>query len=106
MRNLNPCVTLLFATLILTVPHSLFAQDSQKPVATVGGQPIYEQDLLSVSGPGLLDLRKQEYALKSGALNQVIRNKLIEIEAKKRGLSSEELLKREVDVKIAEPSDD
>lgn len=77
-----------------------------KPIAVVAGQPIYEQDLMSVIGPGLLDLRKQEYKLKSDALNQSIRKKLIEVEAKKKGLSSEALLKQEVDSKISDPSDD
>ena len=77
-----------------------------EPVATVAGQPIYERDLMSVAGPSLLDLRKQEYKLKSEALNQLIRKRLIEAEAKKKGLTAEELLKQEVDSKIAEPSDD
>jgi len=76
------------------------------PVAVVAGQPIYEQDLMSVAGPSLLDLRKQEYKLKSDALNQSIRKKLIEVEAKKKGLSTEDLLKQEVDSKISDPSDD
>ena len=77
-----------------------------EPVAIVANQPIYEQDLMSVAGPSLLDLRKQEYKLKSDALNQSIHKKLIEVEAKKKGLSTEELLKQEVDSKIPEPSDD
>src|SRR5262245_54095917 len=94
------------AGLVLSAPLLLSAQDSQKPLATVAGQPIYEQDLMSVAGPGLLDLYKQEYKLKSDALDKVIRKKLIEVEAKKRGLSTEELLKQEVDSKISEPSDD
>src|SRR5213593_3909400 len=97
---------LICAGLMLSAPLILSAQDSQKPLATVAGQPIYEQDLMSVAGPGLLDLRKQEYKLKSDALDIVIRKKLIEVEAKKRGLSTEELLKQEVDSKISEPSDD
>jgi protein-disulfide isomerase len=79
---------------------------ANEPVAIVAGQSIYQQDLMSVAGPGLLDLRKQEYKLKSDALNQCIRKKLIEVEAKKRGLSTEELLQQEVDSKIVEPSDD
>ena len=97
---------LICAGLMLSAPLILSAQDSQKPLATVAGQPIYEQDLMSVAGPGLLDLHKQEYTLKSDALDKVIRKKLIEVEAKKRGLSTEELLKQEVDSKIAEPSDE
>lgn len=79
---------------------------ANEPVAFVAGQAIYEQDLMSVAGPGLLDLRKQEYKLKSDALNQLIRKRLVEVEAKKNGLSSEELLKREVDSKIPDPSDE
>ncbi len=79
---------------------------TDEPIAVVAGQPIYEQDLMSVAGPSLLDLRKQEYKLKSDALNQSIRKKLIELEAKKKGLSTEEFLKQEVDSKISDPSDD
>jgi len=101
-------LTLLFC---LALAASCFARakcqaGADEPVAVVAGQPIYQQDLMSVAGPSLLDLRKQEFKLKSDALNQLIRKKLIEMEAKKRGLSTEELLKREVDSKVAEPSDD
>lgn len=76
------------------------------PIAVVGGEAISGRDLMSVAGPGLLDLGKQEYKLKSDALNQLIRKKLVEVEAKKNRLSSEELLKREVDSKIPDPSDE
>ena len=79
---------------------------SDEPVATVGGRPIYERDLMPIAGPNLFELRKQEYKVKSDALNQFIRKKLIEVEAKKKAVSPEELLKQEVDTKIAEPSDD
>jgi protein-disulfide isomerase len=79
---------------------------SDQPLAVVAGQPIYERDIMSGIGAGVLDLRKQEYKLKSDALNQSIRKKLIEVEAKKMGLDAAELLRREVDSKISEPSDD
>jgi protein-disulfide isomerase len=106
MRKFILRVIPLWAALILAAPAVLTAQDSQKAVATVAGQPIYEQELMSVAGPGLLDLHKQEYKLKSDALNQIIRKKVVEAEAKKRSLSSDDLFKQEVDSKIAEPSDD
>jgi protein-disulfide isomerase len=96
----------LFSALIIAGTPTVVGQDSPKPIAEVNGQPIYEQDLMSTIGPKLLDLRNQEFELKSDALNSVIRKKLIDIEAKKKGYTSEELLKREVDVKIADPSDD
>jgi protein-disulfide isomerase len=76
-----------------------------EPIAVVAGQPIYEQDLMSVAGPNLLELRNQEYKMKSDALDQSIRKKLIELEAKKEGLTPEDLLKQEVDSKISDPSD-
>src|SRR5262249_56834004 len=82
------------------------AQNSPKPIATVNGQPVYEDELMSLAGASLLELRNQEYKLKSDALDKLVLNKLIEAEAKKKGLTSEELFEREVDSKIAEPSDD
>ena len=92
--------------LILAAPLILSAQDPQKPVAIVEGQPIFEQDLMSVAGPSLLELGKQEYKAKSDALDKLIRKKIVEAEAKKRGLTADELLKQEVDSKVADPSDE
>jgi protein-disulfide isomerase len=106
MRNFSFRVTFIGAALLLAAPLMLSAQDSQKPVATVDGQPIYEQELMSVAGPSLLELRNQEYKVTSEALNKLIRKKLVEAQAKKKGLTAEELLKQEVDSKIADPSDD
>jgi protein-disulfide isomerase len=106
MKKFNFTNGLIGAPLILAVPLILSAQDPQKPVAVVEGQPIYEQDLLSVAGPSLLDLRKQEYKAKSDALDKLIRNKVVEAEAKKKGLTADDLLKKEVDSKVANPSED
>jgi len=61
---------------------------------------------MSVAGPNLLELRKQEFKAKSGALDSLIRRRLVEAVAKKKGLTGEELLKQEVDSKVVEPSDD
>ena len=91
---------------IIAAPLISFGQSPQQPIATLDGQPIYEQDLMSVAGPSLLDLRKQEYKLKSDALISLIRKKVVEAEAKKKGLTVDELLKQEVDSKIPEPSDE
>ncbi|PYV13700.1 MAG: hypothetical protein DMG21_20500 [Acidobacteria bacterium] len=108
-RNMNKSsfrVIFICAALILAAPLILSAQDPQKPVAIVEGQPIFEQDLMSVAGPSLLELGKQEYKAKSDALDKLIRKKIVEAEAKKRGLTADELLKQEVDSKVADPSDE
>jgi protein-disulfide isomerase len=93
------------AGLFITAPLGLLGQDSGEPISTIEGQPIYEQDLMSVAGPKLLDLRKQEYQVKRDALDSLIRRRLVEAEAKKKGWTVDELLKQEVDSKIPEPSD-
>jgi len=74
-------------------------------IATVAGQPIYEQDLAAELGSKLLQLRSQEYQMKSKALDELIRKKLIDAEAQKRGMSADKLLEQEVDSKVADPSD-
>lgn len=106
MREFSFRITLTCATLVFAAPLVLTAQNSPHPIATVDGQPIYEDDLMSVAGTSLLELQKQEYKAKSDALDKLVLQKLVEAEAKKKGLTAEELLKQEVDSKIAEPSDD
>jgi protein-disulfide isomerase len=81
------------------------APQSKQPVATVEGQPIYDEDLApSVEGQ-LLPLRNQEYEIKKKALDNLIEQKLLEVAAKKKGLTTEKLLDQEVNSKIPEPSD-
>ena len=99
-------IILTCATLVLAAPHLVTAQNPPRPIATVNGQPIYEDELMALAGASLLELRNQEYKLKSDALDKLVLDKLIEAEAKKKGLTSEELFAREVDSKIPEPSDD
>jgi hypothetical protein len=106
MRRFGFRLTLSCATLVFAAPLILTAQNSPQPIATVDGRPIYEEELMSVAGPSLLKLRNQEYKLKSDALDKVIRKKLIELEAKRKALSAEELLKQAVDSKIPVPSDE
>ncbi len=106
MSKLNLRIIITCAGLVLGAPLILSAQNSPTPIATVDGQPIYEEELMSVAGTRLLELRNQEYKAKSDALDQLVLKKLIEAEARKKGLTAEELLKQEVDSKIAEPSDD
>jgi len=75
------------------------------PVATIDGQTIYEDDLLPSIQGQLMPLRKQEYDIKKKALDDVIQQKLLEAAAKKKGVTTDQLLAQEVDSKISEPSD-
>ena len=76
-----------------------------EPVAIVAGQPIYQSDLDDVVESQMLSLRMREYQIKSMALEDLIRQRLVEAEAKKQGLTTEQLYAKEVDSRIATPSD-
>jgi len=77
----------------------------KQPVATVDGQPIYDEDLApSVEGQ-LQPLRNQEYEIKRKALDNLIEQKMLEAAAKKKGLTTEKLLDQEVNSKVPDPSD-
>src|SRR5205823_3620191 len=78
----------------------------EEPVAILPGQSIYERDLDDLVASQILPLRTQEYQIKSKALEDLIRRRLVEAEAKKQGLSTDQLYAKEVDSKIATPSDD
>jgi protein-disulfide isomerase len=93
-------------TLAILVAAVCFAQGQSKaPVAIVGGQSLDEQDLLPLVQGQLRQLRVQEYEVKRRALDELINQKLVEAEAKKKGLTSEEFLRQEVDAKLADPTD-
>src|SRR5258707_10989784 len=97
--------------LLLAFPKSSFCQstpqaNSSDPVATVAGQPVSEEELLEALGPQqAMQLRNQEYEAKSKALDSLIRLKVVQAEAKKRGISPEKLIQQEVEAKVADPTD-
>ena len=78
----------------------------KQPVATVGDQTIYDTDLASSVEGQLQPLRSQEYDIKRKALDNLVEQKMLENAAKAKGLTSDQLLKQEVDAKVKDPSDD
>src|SRR5438477_8562627 len=96
--------------LSLLCPLALFGQaapqlSSRNSVAIVAGQPISEEELTQSLGPQLLQLRNEEYDVKSKALESLIRHKVVEAEARKRNITLEKLIEQEVDSKVADPTD-
>jgi protein-disulfide isomerase len=88
-----------------SVAQSAETPKPKQPVATVDGQPIYDEDLApSVEGQ-LQPLRNQEYEIKRKALDTLIEQKTLEAAAKKKGLTTEKLLDQEVNSKVPDPSD-
>jgi len=89
------------ALLLATV--SVVLAQSDAPLAIVDGEPIVE-DQLGVRGE-LLQLEQQSYEIRSRALEELIGERLIAAEAKRRGVSTKELLAKEVEAKSEKPSD-
>lgn len=100
----STAVSFLLAMVLLTHAASTFGQETQT-VATVDGEAISVQELSNADTAQMLPLRSQEYQVQSKALEKLIRQKLLESAAKKKGESSETLLREEVDRTVAQPTD-
>jgi protein-disulfide isomerase len=77
----------------------------KEPLAVIDGQAITEDDLLPMVQGQLRPLDEQEYEIKKRALENLINQRLLEAEAKKKGVTKEKLLEQEVDDKVPEPTD-
>jgi protein-disulfide isomerase len=87
---------------MLTVPAE--SQEAQT-VATVDGQAISAQELANSDTAQMLQLHSQEYQIQTRALEKLIRQKLLEAAAKKKGESADAFLVEEVDRTLAQPTD-
>ena len=69
-------------------------------VATVNGVNISSTEVEAAIGTRLSQLEEQVYALKRQQLDELIAQRLMETEAKKRGITVEALQQQEVDAKV------
>src|SRR5579862_3353810 len=102
-------VPIFFLGLVLTTGSCLYAQETvnrEQVVAEVGGQKLTLSDLQQQQGGKLLQARYQYYMNQRKALDQLIDDKLIEIEATNRHLSSEQLLNTVVYKDLKDPTED
>lgn len=74
-------------------------------VAEVNGQAITNQELMTKIKSRLSRIENQIFDIKEDGINQIIEEKLLEAEAKKRNITVQELLKTEVQDKISDVSD-
>ena len=112
--NMRPnFIMLALLVLVLHIPGTTICaaqtagKDKEKrdPLAVVAGQNIYDDDLPPYVQAKVLQLRQQEYESKSKGLEDVINQRLLELQAKKKGIPTEKVLEQEVDSKVPEPTD-
>jgi protein-disulfide isomerase len=77
----------------------------QEVVAVVGGESISAADVDSALGHRLAKLEEQAYELKKQQLDEMIADRLLTAEAKRRNVSVETLLDQEVASKVGEVTD-
>lgn len=93
-----------------TAPTADLAAPGELPadtvVATIGDQKITLAQLDERLKEPLSNLAKQKYELRKQGLEGFVIERLVEAEAKKRGMTEEALLKAEIDAKAAAPADE
>jgi protein-disulfide isomerase len=85
------------------------AEDPNAVVATVNGQNItlgeLDKDIKGKLRSMEQEHREQVYKLREQGLEAMVVKRLMEAEAKKRGMSEEDVIKAEVESKVQEPTD-
>jgi predicted DsbA family dithiol-disulfide isomerase len=105
MQSKNWNITFSFLAMMLLAP-ALGAETRapRQPVARMGDEAIYEEDLLPSIGVQLLQLKNQEYELQIKAVKSVVNQRLLDSAAKAKGLSREAFLQEVVDKNVPPPS--
>jgi protein-disulfide isomerase len=82
------------------------AAHTGEPLAIINGQPVYDDQLPAAEQAQLTRMMQQVYGVKLRSLHEVLDQKLIAVEAEKKGISEDELFKSEVVAKAAEPTEE
>lgn len=112
-------MTKLSASLLvcLALPGFAFAQANDKKLAVVNGETITEKQVQTEAASDLERLEAKRLQFESGLardkqtvmenqLNQMIEDRVLTAEAKKRGTTTDKLVEDEVDKKVAVPADE
>lgn len=96
----------LFSVFAVAMVASAFAQTDSAALAKVDGDTLTINDLQQKEGNRLLQARYQFYQAERKALDDLIDQHLLEQQAQREGVSLDDLLKREVDNKVTDPTED
>jgi protein-disulfide isomerase len=100
LKQLGSCF--LFFTLLICATEAL-AQSGKTVVAKIGDRVITQQEVDDTIAEQLRPLEEQIYALRKAALDNMIARGLLEDEAKKRGISVDDLKKEFTSGKVDVP---
>jgi protein-disulfide isomerase len=101
-EKMKTTVSMMLAVLMIGAL-SVSAADAVKPAATIGNTSISISELDTEIGARLNRLRTDEYNIRRAVLEEMIATKLIDAEAARRHVTSEDLFKTEIEAKITQP---
>jgi protein-disulfide isomerase len=79
--------------------------ESDTPVAEINGTPITEKELNAAIGDRLSRIKSQVFDIQRQGINTIINDRLLEAAAKKDGVNVQEYLKKNVNDKVGEVTD-
>ena len=95
-----------FTLLAVFTPTAHAESDPSEVVAEVAGDKITRGELEKTVRPQLIEIENSRYDALRGGLEQMIAERLLDAEAKERGISREEFEKTEVIEKLTEPTEE
>ena len=98
-------LTVLSLSLYLPSQSRDSIRERRRPLAKVAGNTVYEDELPSSVQAQCRGLRHQEFELEKKALDQLVRQRLLENEAKKRGTTPDKLLDKATEGKSFDPTE-
>ena len=105
-RLLKSTLVILSLSLVLGYGSKAFTQSLQPDiVATLNGEPIFLSELEQNVAFQVYRLQGNIYSLLKRETEELVNQKLLSAEASRRGLSVDQLLKKEVDEKVKPPDD-
>lgn len=104
-RTQDAKLGLLLLVMLLFSPWPLQGEETAGVLATVEGRAITEADIGNSIAGQMVRINSQIYTLKKQAVDALIADHLLAQEAKKRGVSREQLLQQEVNAKVGAASD-
>ncbi|MBN1283673.1 MAG: thioredoxin domain-containing protein [Proteobacteria bacterium] len=81
-------------------------QSDRSPAATINGETITMGELNTASKDQLMRVETQIFQIKKTVLDSLIEEKIIALEAKKKGLSADEFIRQEIEAKVNRPTDE
>ncbi len=103
-RRMFP-VVLVIVSVLLTVGFAV-AQSPSDVLSIVNGDKITRADLQAKNGGRLLQPRQDLYQAEQKALEELVAQRVLEAEARRQNLTVDELLKRDVNSKIQNPTEE